>query len=66
MRLNLFKKACGKFLADLDEIRPQHQGSTGGLPRCSPRAGRGVGPSIGPTIDQIDSLSLTEVGGQKE
>jgi hypothetical protein len=65
--LNLFKKARGKFLADVDEIRPQYQDSTVGASAVfTSSLVRDVGPSIGATIDQIDNLSISEVGGSKE
>jgi hypothetical protein len=65
--LNLFKKARGKFVADVDEIRPQFQDSTVGAQAVfTSSLIRTIGPSIGSTIDQIDTLTLTEVGGQKE
>jgi hypothetical protein len=64
--LNLFKKAQGKFVADQDEIRPQYQDSTVGATAVfTSSLVRTTGPSISGTIDQIDELSLTEVGGDK-
>jgi hypothetical protein len=65
--LALFRKARGKFVADVDEIRPQFQDSTVGAQAVfTSSLVRTIGPSIGGTIDQIDNLSLTEVGGSKE
>lgn len=65
--LNLFKKARGKFLADIDEIRPQYQDSTVGASAVfTSSLVRTIGPSIGATIDQIDNESISEVGGSKE
>jgi hypothetical protein len=65
--LALFKKARGKFLADVDEIRPQYQDSTVGAQAVfTSSLVRTVGPSIGGTIDQLDNLSVSEVGGSKE
>lgn len=65
--LNLFKKAQGKFVADQDEIRPQYQDSSVGATAVfTSSLVRTTGPSIGATIDQIDNLSLSEVGGDKE
>jgi hypothetical protein len=65
--LNLFKKARGKFVADIDEIRPQYQDSVVGAQAVfTSSLVRTIGPSIGATIDQIDNLTLTEVGGNKE
>jgi hypothetical protein len=65
--LNLFKKAAGKFVADVDEIRPQYQDpSVGSQAVFTSSLVRSVGPSIGSTIDQLDNLTVTEVGGTKE
>ena len=65
--LNLFKKAVGKFVADVDEIRPQYQDpSVGSQAVFTSSLVRNVGPSIGSTIDQLDNLTVTEVGGSKE
>jgi hypothetical protein len=65
--LNLFKKAAGKFVADVDEIRPQYQDpSVGSQAVFTSSLVRNVGPSIGSTIDQLDNLTVTEVGGTKE
>src|SRR5437879_13896675 len=65
--LNLFRKARGKFVADVDEIRPQYQDSTVDASAVfTSSIVRSVGPSIGSTIDQLDNLSLTEVGGLSE
>ncbi len=64
--LNLFKKADGKFVADVDEIRPQYQDSTVGAQAVfTSSLVRNVGPSIGSTIDQLDNLTVTEVGGTR-
>src|SRR3954447_5526669 len=65
--LNLFRKARGKFVADVDEIRPQYQDSTvDGAAIFTSWIVRSIGPSVGSTIDQIDNLTLTEVGGLSE
>jgi hypothetical protein len=65
--LNLFKKTAGKFAADVDEIRPQYQDpSVGAQAVFTSSLVRNVGPSIGSTIDQLDNLTVTEVGGTKE
>jgi hypothetical protein len=65
--LNLFKKAQGKFVADQDEIRPQYQDPTvGSTAIFTSSLVRTTGPAIGATIDQIDNLSVSEVGGDKE
>lgn len=65
--LNLFKKAQGKFLADVDEIRPQYQDSSVGASAVfTSSLVRDIGPSVGATIDQLDNESISEVGGSKE
>lgn len=65
--LNLFRKAQGKFLADVDEIRPQYQDSSVNASAVfTSSIVRSIGPSIGSTIDQLDNLSVTEVGSTKE
>jgi len=54
-------------MADFDEIRPQYQDSTVGASAVfTSSLVRTIGPSIGATIDQIDNVTLTEVGGGKE
>jgi hypothetical protein len=49
--LNLFKKARGKFLADVDEIRPQYQDSTVGASAVftSSLSAMWVHPSVPPS-----------------
>jgi hypothetical protein len=66
--MNLFNKARGKFVADVDEIRPQYQDSnlSDGAAVFNSSLVRSVGPSIGATIDQLDALTLTEVGSLNE
>jgi hypothetical protein len=66
--MSLFNKARGKFIADVDEIRPQYQDSNlaDGAAIFNSSLVRSVGPSIGATIDQLDALSLTEVGSLNE
>jgi hypothetical protein len=66
--MNLFNKARGKFVADVDEIRPQYQDSNlaDGAAIFNSSLVRSVGPSIGATIDQLDALTLTEVGSLNE
>jgi hypothetical protein len=65
--LNLFRKARGKFVADVDEIRPQYQDSSvDGSAIFTSSIVRSIGPSVGATIDQIDNLTLSEVGGLSE
>jgi hypothetical protein len=66
--MNLFNKARGKFVADVDEIRPQYQDSnlSDGSAIFNSSLVRSVGPSIGATIDQLDALTLTEVGSLNE
>lgn len=65
--LALFLKAQGKFVADVDEIRPQYQGSTvDGSAIFQSSLVRDFGPSVGATIDQLDNLTLSEVGSLQE
>jgi hypothetical protein len=66
--LNRFIRARGKFVADVDEIRPQYQDSnlSDGSAVFNSSLVRSVGPSIGATIDQLDALTLTEVGSLNE
>ncbi|MBV9074374.1 MAG: hypothetical protein JOZ10_12125 [Acidobacteria bacterium] len=65
--LNLFKLAQGKFVADVDEIRPQFTDSTvDGQAVFTSSIVRSIGPSVGSTISQIDLQSLTEVGGNTQ
>jgi hypothetical protein len=66
--MNLFNKARGKFVADVGEIRPQYQDSnlSDGAAIFNSSLVRSVGPSIGATIDQLDALTLTEVGSLNE
>jgi hypothetical protein len=55
--LNVFRKAAGKFVADVDEIRPQFQDSTvDSAAVFSSSVVRSIGPSVGATIDQLDNL----------
>jgi len=62
--LSLFHKALGKFVADVDEIRPQYQDSeVNSSAVFASSLTRSIGPSVGSIIDQIDNLSLREVGG---
>jgi hypothetical protein len=67
--LALFQRAKGKFVADKDEIRPQYQESTvdGSAIFTSSRV-RDLGPSFGPgsTIDQLDTIELSDVGSLNE
>ena len=60
-------KLQGKFVADVDEIRPQYQDSSiDGSAIFTSSIVRSVGPSIGSTIDALDNLTLSEVGGNSE
>ncbi len=62
--LSLFHKALGKFVADVDEIRPQYQDSeVNSTAVFASSLVRSVGPSVGAIIDQLDNISLSEVGG---
>jgi hypothetical protein len=49
--LNVFRKAKGKFVADVDEIRPQYQDSTvDGSAIFTSSIVRSIGPSVGSTM----------------
>jgi hypothetical protein len=62
--LSLFHKALGKFVADVDEIRPQYQDSeVNSSAVFASSLVRSIGPSVGSIMDQIDNMSLQEVGG---
>lgn len=63
----MFRKARGKFVADVDEIRPQYQESTiDGTAIFTSSIVRSIGPSVGATIDQLDNLTIDDVGGANE
>jgi hypothetical protein len=60
--LNLFYKAQGKFVADVDEIRPSFQQGDSGINAVyNSSVIRSVGPSIGDTIDKLDNV-VTDIG----
>jgi hypothetical protein len=66
----MIENAAGKFVADVDEIRPQW----GGLDQIAPsqqaifatNLTRSFGPSVGSTIDQFDLTSVTGVSDNTE
>ena len=66
--LYLFYKARGKFVSSADEIRPQYVDPDNASASAVFQAGltRSVGPSIGATIDSLDELTLSSVGGLSE
>jgi hypothetical protein len=53
--LNLFAKAGATFLADSDEIRPQYQNGEAPSAVFQSSLTRDLGPSIGATINQLDT-----------
>jgi hypothetical protein len=56
-----------KFVADVDEIRPQYQDSAiDGSAIFTSSIIRSIGPAIGSTIDALDNLTLSEVGGSSQ
>ena len=63
--LNLFYQARGKFVADVDEIRPQYQNpdTINSVAIFSSSIVREAGPAISATIDQFDNSSIASVGG---
>ena len=64
--LNLFQKAAGTFVADVDEIRPQYSTVGNGTAVFQSSVVRSVGPSIGATIDQLDNMMVTSASSGKE
>jgi hypothetical protein len=54
------------FLADADEIRPQYQNGEDTSAVFQSSLSRDMGPSIGATIDQIDSQTISSVGATSE
>jgi hypothetical protein len=66
MLLNLFAKAGATFLADSDEIRPQYQNGEAPSAVFSSSLSRNLGPSIGATIDQLDTKIDTGDFGHEE
>lgn len=66
--LNLFYKARGKFVADQDEIRPQFQDPDTMDPSAifNSSVVRDAGPFVGASIDQLDNVLVSQVGGWTE
>lgn len=66
--LYLFYKARGKFVSQADEIRPQYINPDNASPSAvfPANLNRSIGPSIGATIDSLDELTLSSVGGLSE
>ena len=64
--LNLFQKALGTFVADADEIRPQFADVANGTAVFQSSVVRDLGPSISSTIDQLDNITITNSGSDKE
>jgi hypothetical protein len=59
--------AVSKVVADVDEIRPQYQDSAiDGSAIFTSSIIRSIGPAIGSTIDALDNLTLSEVGGSSQ
>ena len=63
--LNLFQKAKGTFVADVDEIRPQYYDTTNGSAVFASSLVRSLGPDISATIDQLDNTPQETVGQSK-
>jgi hypothetical protein len=66
--LNLFYLAGGTFVADKDEIRPQFQSPTAGAAVFSSSLIRDLGPQFGAgtTTSQLDTVTISQVGQNKE
>ena len=64
--LNLFQRALGTFVADADEIRPQYANVDGGSAVFQSSVVRDLGPSISSTIDQLDQITITNTGSDKQ
>ena len=64
--LALFQRALGTFVADADEIRPQFSNTSNGTAVFQSSVVRDLGPSISSTIDQLDQITITNSGSDKE
>jgi hypothetical protein len=64
--LNLIQQCAGTFVADIDEIRPQYTQVAAGGQVFSSSVVRSAGPSIGATINNLDALTITSAGQQKQ
>ena len=64
--LNLIQQCAGTFVADLDEIRPQYSNVANGGQVFSSSVIRAAGPSIGSTINNLDAMTFTSTGQQKQ
>jgi len=62
----LFQRALGTFVADPDEIRPQYSNVGNGTVVFRSSVVRDLGPSISQTIDQLDQITITNTGSNKE
>jgi hypothetical protein len=64
--LALFHRALGTFVADADEIRPQFANANNGMAIFQSTMVRDLGPSISATIDQLDTITITNTGSDKQ
>ncbi|HZL53777.1 MAG TPA: hypothetical protein VFC37_22810, partial [Terracidiphilus sp.] len=53
-------------MADADEIRPQYSNAGNGTAVFQSSVVRDLGPSISSTIDQLDQITITNTGSDKE
>jgi hypothetical protein len=60
--LNLIQQCAGTFVADVDEIRPQYSQVAHGGAVFQSTIVRSAGPSIGATINTLDTQTLTSAG----
>jgi hypothetical protein len=60
--LNLIQQCAGTFVADVDEIRPQFSNVNDGGAVFQSSVVRSAGPSIGSTINTLDTQTITSAG----
>ena len=53
-------------MADADEIRPQYANVADGSAVFQSSVVRDLGPSISSTIDQLDQITITNTGSDKQ
>jgi hypothetical protein len=61
-----FQRALGTFVADADEIRLQFSNTSNGTAVFQSSVVRDLGPSISSTTDQLDQITITNSGSDKE
>lgn len=67
--LNVFRKAMGRFVANVDDVMPQFQPDTNGFldqtAIFNSQLIRTVGPDVSATIDQLDNIPVDAVSSLK-